>query len=66
MSLIRNKNYILLGETIRLPCGKEVAGKYVAITIPGVYQILSLCEVQVYGVKGEFNVYFSLSLISSI
>ena len=51
-------NTIFLGETIRVTCGKKVTGKYVAITIPGVYQILSLCEVQVYGIKGEFDIYF--------
>ena len=41
------------GETRKLPCKGPVRGRYVIISIPGKGQILTLCEVQVYAVKGK-------------
>ena len=40
------------GQT-RIVCTNEVVGRYVTISVSGVNDILTLCEVEVYGVPGK-------------
>ena len=40
------------GETRRIVCTHDVIGRYVVISLPGNQEILTICEVQVYGVRG--------------
>ena len=42
-----------LGETRHVHCSQDVVGRYVIISLPGNEEILTLCEVQVYGVRGR-------------
>lgn len=36
------------GETRAIYCDPPLVGRYVTINIPGRYQVLALCEVEVY------------------
>ncbi|XP_051872036.1 pentraxin fusion protein-like [Pristis pectinata] len=42
--------YSIVGSTVTLNCG-DVRGRYVFVTIPGHRRILTLCEVEVFGLK---------------
>ena len=41
------------GATRRVICTNPVSGRYVIVTVTGATEILTLCEVQVYGVPGK-------------
>ena len=41
------------GATRRVICTNPVSGRYVIVTVAGAAEILTLCEVQVYGVPGK-------------
>ena len=51
-----------LGETRHIRCRSGVKGRFVKVTVPGSSEILTLCEVQVYGVRGTaVSIYFYLA-----
>ena len=41
------------GETRQIVCSPGLIGRYVYIALPGSGQILTLCEVEVYGLPGK-------------
>ena len=41
------------GETRRIVCTNEIVGRYVTISLTGSNEILTLCEVEVYGEPGK-------------
>ena len=41
------------GEMRRVFCAKDLKGRYVLISLQGDNRILTLCEVEVYGVPGK-------------
>ena len=41
------------GETRRIVCTNEIVGRYVTISLPGSNELLTLCEVEVYGEPGK-------------
>ncbi len=43
------------GATITLTCTQPAIGQYVAVYIPSIQAIRSLCEVEVYGTLCKFN-----------
>ena len=44
------------GETRHVICMQDVVGRYVIISLPGNEEVLTLCEVQVYGVRGTATI----------
>ncbi len=55
---------LVAGETTQVPCSNRVTGRFVVITIPGREEVLSLCEVQVFGEKGPHLATFHTQNVS--
>ena len=41
------------GETKHIACQKNTYGRYVRISLPGKHKMLALCEVEVFGTRGN-------------
>ena len=43
------------GETKSFYCDPPIVGRFVSVVIPGTRKILSICEVEVYSIRGISN-----------
>ena len=43
------------GETKSFYCDPPIVGRYVSVIIPGTRKILTICEVEVYSMRGISN-----------
>ena len=43
---------MVTGETKSFYCDPPIVGHFVSVVIPGIRKILSICEVEVYSIRG--------------
>lgn len=50
------------GQTRQFPCSRPIKGRYVFVVL-NVNEYLTLCEVEVYGVRGLYSFTYTLNIV---